>query len=312
MKNVIKIKNEIQEIENRLNNMFFGSIEIRETNEKKYIYVHNKINGIQKTKYVGEYSVELHNLLLNNNLVAKELKRKLKELRKEFELISVEIKKEILDDVNLNIDFAKRNLVDLIYKQSMLEGVATNYSDIETLINGGKVKDMNALDVLKVINLKHAWEFVLDIDVIGLPTDFSLLSQINYFVQEGISYTAGKLRNVEVTIGGSNYIPPFPFESKIKEDIICILNNTRINDVEKTIELISYVMKKQAFLDGNKRTAVIFGNHYLISKGKGLMVIPVENLEEYKKLLIDYYESKNEKIKEFLKNKCYIELIKKY
>ena len=67
-------------------------------------------------------------------------------------------------------------------------------------------------------------------------------------------------------------------------------------------------MKKQLFLDGNKRTAVIFANHYLISHGKGLIVIPAELVSDYKKLLIDYYEDKNNDIKAFLKDKCYTPL----
>ena len=53
-------------------------------------------------------------------------------------------------------------------------------------------------------------------------------------------------------------------------------------------------MKKQLFLDGNKRTAVIFANHILISHSKGLIVIPAELVSEYKKLLIDYYEDKSD------------------
>ena len=63
-------------------------------------------------------------------------------------------------------------------------------------------------------------------------------------------------------------------------------------------------MKKQLFLDGNKRTAVIFANHYLISRGMGLIVIPSELVNEFKEHLINYYEDKNELIKDFLKNNC--------
>lgn len=63
------------------------------------------------------------------------------------------------------------------------------------------------------------------------------------------------------------------------------------------------------FIDGNKRTSVIFANHYLISKGKGLIVIPDNKVEEYKKLLIDFYESNNnEEIFKFIKEKCYLSL----
>lgn len=63
-------------------------------------------------------------------------------------------------------------------------------------------------------------------------------------------------------------------------------------------------MKKQLFLDGNKRTAVIFANHYLVSRGIGLIVILAELVDEFKEHLINYYENDNQAIKEFLYNKC--------
>ena len=79
-----------------------------------------------------------------------------------------------------------------------------------------------------------------------------------------------------------------------------------MDDIDKAIELLLYTMKKQVFIDGNKRTSVIFSNHYLISKGKGIISIPVEITDEFKNLLISYYEGKNEKnIKKFIKEKCY-------
>lgn len=38
----------------RLNKMIYGSVEIRVNNEKKYLYVHYRLDGISQTKYVGE------------------------------------------------------------------------------------------------------------------------------------------------------------------------------------------------------------------------------------------------------------------
>ena len=68
-------------------------------------------------------------------------------------------------------------------------------------------------------------------------------------------------------------------------------------------------MKKQVFIDGNKRTAVIYSNHYLISRGKGIIVIPAELTDEFKDLLILYYEGRDEKeIKRFIKEKCYMSI----
>ena len=78
--------------------------------------------------------------------------------------------------------------------------------------------------------------------------------------------------------------------------------------IDKTIDILLFAMKRQLFLDGNKRTGVIFANHYLISHNGGIIVIPAELVPEYKKLLISYCEGKSEDIKNFLKENCWIKL----
>ena len=287
----------------RLNKMVYGSVEIRNSNEKKYIYVHYRLDGKRQTKYVGEYSEELHSLILENNNLAKQYKKRVRAINKELGALEFE-SFELTDDVKLNLDFARRNMVDSIYKQSILEGIVTTYSDTETIVNGGIVKDMTAKDISKVVNLKRAWEFIMSEGVITYPTNYAILCQINAIVEDGFSYSAGKIRSIPVSIGGSTYIPPIPLEIKVKDEINRIINSSD-DVIETTIKILLYVMKTQIFLDGNKRTAVIFANHYLISRGKGLIVIPVELVSEYKKMLIDYYEDKNDDIKNFLKEKCY-------
>ena len=302
--NLVKNK---QILEKELELLIFGSVEIREKNSNKYIYVHSRINGMSVTKYVGEYTDELYNLILNNTLKSKEIKRNIKEIDKKLkELDYIDEKLDL--KIQENIDLAKRNLTHTIYSQAILEGVATTYADTENIIEGGKVNNMSAEDVLKIVNLKHAWEFILNENVILSRNDFNLLCEINKIVEEGFYYTAGKIRSVPVKIGGTNWQPSLPVESVIKEEIESI-HNSSTSEIDKAIELLLYVMKKQAFIDGNKRTAVIFVNHYLISKGKGIIVIPNEKTEEFKELLIPYYEGKDEKkIKKFLKENAYISI----
>ena len=78
---------------------------------------------------------------------------------------------------------------------------------------------------------------------------------------------------------------------------------------EKGARLGFNLVSNHAFIDGNKRTSVIYSNHYLISRGKGIIVIPAELTNEFKDLLILYYEGKDtKKIKEFIKEKCYMEI----
>lgn len=300
--NLLKSK---QILEQQISTLAYGSIEIRENNSNKYIYVHYREDGVILTKYLGEYSEDLYNLVLNNNIKAKQIKKQIKEIEKQLKLLNY-TEEDLSPMVQRNVDFAKRHLVDTIYKQAILEGVATTFADTESIIEGGKVNGMTSEDIMKIVNLKHTWEFILNKNVILSDTNFALLCQINKLVEEGFYYSAGQLRNVPVTIGGTNWTPELPIESIVKEDLNEI-SNKEMNDVEKAIEFLLYVMKKQAFIDGNKRTAVIFSNHYLISKGKGIVVIPAELTNEFKDLLIPYYEGKDEfKIKKFIKEKCYM------
>lgn len=296
-----------QLLEHELQSLAYGSVEIRENDSNKYIYVHYREDGVVLTKYAGEYSDELYNLVLKNSIRAKELKKQIKEINKRLKQLNYK-EEELSEKVERNIDFAKRNLVDTIYKQAILEGVATTFADTENIIEGGKVNNMTPEDIMKIVNLKHAWEFILNKNVILSDTNFALLCEINKMVEEGFYYSAGKVRNVPVTIGGTTWKPDLPIESVIKEELEEIFNK-KMDDVDRAIELLLYSMKKQVFIDGNKRTSVIFSNHYLISKGKGIIAIPAELTEEFKDLLIPYYEGKDEKqIKKFIKEKCYMSI----
>ncbi len=305
-KNIADLLHEKELTNSRLEKMIYGSIEIREKNSKQYIYVHHRIEGIKKSKYVGEFSNVLINVIQENNELAKQYKKRIKEINKELDnLLYEEI--SLSDTVMINVALARRNMVDSIYKQAVLEGVATTYSDTETIIHGGKVSNMTAIDVTKVVNLKRAWEFILADGVISYPTNYAILCQINQIIEDGFSYVAGKLRTVPVSIGGSTYIPPMPIETMIKEELGGMINSD-FSIIDETITLLLYVMKRQLFLDGNKRTAVVFANHHLISHGQGIIVVPAELVPEYKKLLIDYYEDINEDIIVFLKEKCWLKM----
>lgn len=65
-------------------------------------------------------------------------------------------------------------------------------------------------------------------------------------------------------------------------------------------------MKAQIFIDGNKRAAVIYANQYLIAHGQGFLVIPEKEVQEFKHLLVNYYEGEDiNVIRRFLKERCW-------
>ena len=302
--NIQILLNRRAELQARLNLLpYDGTPEIKTISGKKYLYVRKRELDKVKSTYVGEYDPDLHTTLLRNNVEAKSIRKEIRQIEKELALLGY--KEEGLSDrVILNLDFARINMKKIIYDQAVLEGVGTTFPDTEAIIENGVVKNVKAEDVQKIINLKHAWEFILDKDVIQAPSDYYLASYIARLVNEGLLSIpdGGRIRGVPVTIGGSSYVPPLPFEDKVKEDIHDILHSD-LEDIDKAIELCLFVMKTQIYTDGNKRTAVVYANHYLISKGQGLLVIDYNKVNEFKKNLINYYEGKDTKtIKQFLRN----------
>lgn len=281
-----------------------GTPEIKENNSGRYLYIRKRVNGKLTSTYVDVYSDDLYQLLLRNAKEARELKKQIRRVDKELAAKGY-VGDELPSDVVLNLDFARANMKANIYDQAVLEGVATTFPQTEEIIENGTVNGMTADDVLKVLNLKHAWEFILDKDVIAADSNYYLLCHIAKLVNEGFFYDGGRIRGVPVSIGGTSYVPPIPIESLVIEQINSILNS-RKDAIDVAIELCMFCMRTQVFLDGNKRASVLFANHYLIAHGLGLIVIPEEYVPEFKKLLVTYYETADiKKISIFLKEKCW-------
>ena len=281
-----------------------GTPEIKDVKEQKYLYIRKRVGSRVTSTYVGTYSDELYQLLLRNTREARELRRQIRKLDKRLAELGYQ-EGELAPRVTQNLDFARANMKANIYDQAVLEGVATSFPQTEEIIENGKVNGMTASDVQKILNLKHAWEFILDQDVIQAKSDYYVLCHIARLVNEGFFADGGRLRGVPVTIGGSSYIPPLPIESVVKEHIETILQ-ADIDDIDKSIRLCLYTMKTQVFIDGNKRAAIIYANHYLIAHGQGFLVIPEAHVSEFKKLLVAYYEGGDpERITDFLKLNCW-------
>ena len=308
MNNYIEIQELLQQradLYARLNLLVYdGTPEIKENKSGKYLYVRKRVGSRITSTYVDVYSDTLYQLLLRNNAEAKELRKQIRKVEKALTEIGF-TENELSPDVMLNLEFARINMKLSIYEQAVLEGVATSFPQTEDIIENGKVNGVRATDVQKILNLKHAWEFILDKDVLQVKSDYSILCHIAKLVNEGFFENGGRIRGVPVTIGGTSYVPQLPIETVVIENILAIINTNK-EPIDTAIELCLYCMKTQIFNDGNKRASVIFANHYLISKAGGLLVIPEAQVPEFKRLLIGYYEDKdNGEIKAFLKQNCH-------
>lgn len=306
--NYIEIQELLQQradIQARLNLMpYDGNPEIKEVSGTKYLYIRKRVAGKLTSTYVDVYSDELYQLLLRNAKERKELNKVIRKINKNLVDIGYE-DKELSSRVLQNLDFARVNMKANIYNQAVLEGVATSFPQTEDIIENGQVNGVLATDVQKILNLKHAWEFILDRDVIQSESNYHMLCHIAKLVNEGFFFDGGRIRGIPVQIGGTSYVPPLPIKSVVIERIEEIKKQNK-EAIDIAAELCMYCMKTQVFKDGNKIASVIFANHYLIANGNGLLVIPEKEVPEFKRLLIDYYEGASlEIIGAFLREKCW-------
>jgi Uncharacterized conserved protein len=280
-----------------------GSPEIKDLGGKRYLYVRKRELDRNTSTYVGPYTDELYQMLVRNNAERRFIKKQLRLIDKRLAELGYS-ESELSPRVKLNIDFARANVKSLIYDQAILEGIATTFALTENIIEGGKVSGMTVSDIQKVINLKHAWEFILDEGVLSAPSDYNLISYIAKLVNEEFIYDGGRIRSIPVIIGGSTYVPPIPMEIDVKDRINAILSSKK-DGVSIAIDLCLYGMKTQIFNDGNKRASVILANHYLIAHGLGIMAVKDSDVPVFKKHLVAYYEGRDEKsVVELLRNKA--------
>ncbi len=197
---------------------------------------------------------------------------------------------------------AKRNIIDYIWKSAKLEGLGVTYPDTEAIYNGMRAPSIKVTDIIAINNLKQAWLYLLDSldETVNVP----FICRLNKIVGgDNLVINAGFIRKVPVSIGGTSWKPDLPIEAQIKEEMNEVLSVREPTD--RAITLMFYLMHKQMFLDGNKRTAMLAGNQVMIANGCGIISVPIEDQPEFTKLLVEYYESGNmDTIKDFAYNRC--------
>lgn len=190
-----------------------------------------------------------------------------------------------------NVFLAKRNIIDYIWKSANLEGIAVTYPDTQVIYDGGIVNGLKVDEIVAINNLKYAWEYILENE--DVKPNYTLLCALHKLALDKLvlNENLGSLRSTPVNIGGTSWTPLFPIETKIKEELESIINNETKTKTEVALEAMLYIMRRQMFIDGNKRVAMLFANKIMIDNGCGIISISLENQNEFYTKLINYYET---------------------
>lgn len=160
-----------------------------------------------------------------------------------------------------NIFFAKRKLVDNIYKSANLEGIAVTFADTYSFMNNINTGNISIDDMLKLKGLKDAWEFILS--TIDEELTIEYIKKVHFQVCKGENVNPlGEFRDKGVGITGTTWSSKLPNECDYKKELEVILNNEK--KLDKCIDLFCWIQRSQMFLDGNKRVANLVANKEIL------------------------------------------------
>ena len=211
-------------------------------------------------------------------------------------------------DNNKNILLARRFMSESVYRSAVLEGINITYPEALTICDGYGISGITIDELNAVYDLKSAWEWILE----NINEDISVnsLCRLNELIGRHTFDNAGTIRTenaltIKVSLSdGGFFYPELPPEKVVIDKTITELIAEA--SIDSSLDLFCYVCKAQLFVNGNKRTATLITNMFLIQNGLGIFSIPIDKKTEFCDLLTKFYENDAniDALKVFLRTNC--------
>lgn len=184
-------------------------------------------------------------------------------------------------------EMAKRLIIDSIWKSANLEGLGTTYPKTYAILANAPTYT-KAEEIIFIINMKEAWQFLLD--NLDYPNNLEILLEYNKIVGNLLFYDI--------------FLPNKPVVNNTFDNMVNKLNQID-NPEEKALQFFCFVAKSKMFINGNRRVAQLIANKILIENNIGIFQVPIDNLGTFKNLLIKFYNTNNNNnIISFMKKYC--------
>lgn len=197
----------------------------------------------------------------------------------------------------MSLEFYKKYKVDIVHRLSLLEGVSATYMQTARLLayeqeyNAEHGCSFRDYVVIRNIDLAFKYSFTE-----GYYKDVIIyLTELHELVVAGLLYNTldiGVFRVKPIRITGTTYIPnTYTFEESLDWFYSEL---EKIDDYRGCVELYCKMMRRQLFVDGNKRTSYIFINYLLSSFGYFLLLPRESSHDTFLKYLKLYYEDEQQ------------------
>lgn len=198
--------------------------------------------------------------------------------------------------------YVEQNRLDLVRSMMVFEDCVFSRSQTEKILSNEVVPNLDYKLVCGVRNVNRAWSWVCSPKEYGVSTLEELHSIVSKDVIR-VPWLEGTFRDeiVGVRISSSTYVPPLTtraeayneFEKELSYVLYELKGYQSIEyKVKVCLNLFVFLMKRQYFIDANKRTAYLFVNSLLRDFGIGkILLLPnLKNYENFNKLLKKHYK----------------------
>ena len=182
--------------------------------------------------------------------------------------------------------------IEMTYNSNAIEGNSLTLKETFLVINEGiTVKGKPLKDHLEAKDHHAALEYLYDLidkDKKHTVSEMLIKNLHQIIVQETDKEWAGRYRNANVIIGGSNHTPPAALQVPNKmRDLITWLasQKNKLNVIELTALLHHRLVHIHPFFDGNGRTARLAMNIFLMRAGYPLVIILKNDRKKYYRVL---------------------------
>lgn len=207
---------------------------------------------------------------------------------------------DLLEDLQADLSLLRKNdsfrvvealELEYTFESNRIEGNTLTLKETDLVVNKGlTISGKSMQEHLEAINHNDAIDYVKQlVQSNSVLTERELLT-IHNLVLRGIDpKNAGRYRNVQVMISGSEHTPPQPFlVPKMMEDYFIWYSNnrTRLHPVVLAAEMHERLVTIHPFIDGNGRTSRLIMNLILLQHGYVIANIKGDNSTR-----MNYYEA---------------------
>lgn len=189
------------------------------------------------------------------------------------------------------VGLARSRFYELIQLHAELEGVAVTLPQTREIVEFGSVRGFRVDEVNTVRNLARAWRFIMENSGNAPTLGYQDVAFVHRLLMTNLVdlRDAGQLRVCGIRVTHSRYVPPIPNVYEFNNSLLNLAYHEG-DEVDRALAYFCFLSRSQGFIDGNKRTAFLVANWYLLSTGVGILKVP-KNQALFKEKLVVFYET---------------------